>query len=333
MAFLTGQTWYCKSGAWTAVTAWAASTSISAGALRRQNAAPSVGNERVFAATVAGTTGGSEPTWGITQGAKTTDNTVTWIEITGKPGVNGDTTNSAVWLNVKNTAVSQGLLIYDSVTASLQVCTTAGTAGNGSAPSFSATAGVTTSDNTVTWTSLGLASNFGAYAAPWARLNLGLASGNFAAQNDTVYVSNNHAETQASSINYGAASYTDSINSFFSVICVNDTATPPTAAATGASVSTTGTNSITVGANSNNTYIYGVTFNAGSAANTANITTNVNQTGGADSLIMDNCTFNLNNTSSSSEILINNGNGIDELCKGKLKGFETLGRHVDNLRL
>ena len=59
MAFLTGQTWYAKSGGWSAVSAWAATTSYAAGVLRRQLASPTVGNERVFAAVVAGTSGGA----------------------------------------------------------------------------------------------------------------------------------------------------------------------------------------------------------------------------------------------------------------------------------
>ena len=40
-----------------------------------------------------------------------------------------------------------------------------------SEPSFSDTAGTTTADNTVTWTSLGVVGNFTAFGAPHARLN------------------------------------------------------------------------------------------------------------------------------------------------------------------
>jgi hypothetical protein len=298
MAFLTGQTWYAKSGGWSAVSAWAATTSYAAGVLRRQLASPTVGNERVFAAVVAGTSGGSEPSWNLTQGASTTDGGVTWIEVTGKPGVNGDTTNSAIWATVKNTAVSQGVMIYDSVSGSLQLASTAGTAGNGSAPTFSATAGVTTADNTVTWTSLGLASGFSAWGAPWARLNLALATGFFVANNDTIYVSNNHAETQASLISYNALT-----NTGISIICVSDAAAPPTSTATTASVTTTGANGLSAGTTSSGgAYMYGLEFISGSGSTGENL--NIGSSLG--SLICDACTFELGTTGAASILISGN---------------------------
>src|ERR1700743_2932630 len=97
--------WYIDSSKYASVTAWAASTSIAAGALRRQLTTPAVGSERVFAAVVAGTTNSTEPTWTLTKGAKTTDNAVTWQEVTGQPGVNGDLANTPNWNAVKNTDV------------------------------------------------------------------------------------------------------------------------------------------------------------------------------------------------------------------------------------
>ena len=63
--------------------------------LRRQFTAPSFGSERVFACIVAGTTANTtDATWTTTKGAKTTDGTATWIEVTGQPGVNGDTSSA-----------------------------------------------------------------------------------------------------------------------------------------------------------------------------------------------------------------------------------------------
>lgn len=75
--------WYTSSVGWTAVTAWAASTAYSVGDLRRQLAAPTAGNERVFRCTTAGTSGGTEPAWTLTKGATTNDGTAVWTEVTG----------------------------------------------------------------------------------------------------------------------------------------------------------------------------------------------------------------------------------------------------------
>lgn len=75
--------WYVSSVAHAAVTQWAASTAYSVGALRRQLATPTVGNERVFRCTTAGTSGGSEPAWTLTKGGTTNDGTAVWTEVTG----------------------------------------------------------------------------------------------------------------------------------------------------------------------------------------------------------------------------------------------------------
>src|SRR4029077_13978030 len=132
MAF-ADTTWYCNAGNQSttghyAVTKWATGATIAAGALRRQNTAPAVGSERVFVCVVAGTTHATtEPTWTVTRGAKTTDNTVTWQECTGLSGVNGDLTNTPNWTTIKNTAIVLGQLIQRDNAASYQICTTAGT--------------------------------------------------------------------------------------------------------------------------------------------------------------------------------------------------------------
>ena len=180
---LVDNAWYVNYGdgsttGYYAITKWATGTAIAAGALRRQNTTPSVGNERVFVCIVAGTTHATtEPTWTVTRGGKTTDNTVTWQECTGIAALNGDATNTPSWTisatppgGVKNTAVTLGRVIKRNNGASYQICTTAGTAGNGAEPAFSNTAGTTTADNTVTWTSLGVVGNFTGWQAPHARL-------------------------------------------------------------------------------------------------------------------------------------------------------------------
>lgn len=81
--------WYVSSVAWTAVTAWAATTAYIIGDIRRQLAAPTVGNERVWRCTTAGTSGGSEPAWTLTKGSTTTSGTAVFTEITGQETFQG----------------------------------------------------------------------------------------------------------------------------------------------------------------------------------------------------------------------------------------------------
>jgi hypothetical protein len=283
--------WYVGSDKYNSITAWPTSGSISAGTLTRQNATPTVGNERVFAAVVGGTTGGSEPSWTVTKGAKTTDNTVTWQEVTGQPGVNGDLTNCPNWTAVKNTAVALGTVIQRNNGVSLQVCTTAGTAGNGSEPSFSDTAGTTTTDNTVTWTSLGVVGNFAAFAAPHARLANAFAS-TWGAAGDTFYVSSSHAETQASQITLAAPGTTSSPNN---VLSVPNSAAPPTTVSAGASISSTGANNILP---EGFAYVYGLTLNAGTGSTGGSIVPT-----GTSAWFMENCTLTLANNTGASQFI------------------------------
>lgn len=91
--------WFCSSVGWTNVTAWAASTAYSVGDIRRQAGSVTVGLERVFRCTTAGTSGAAESSitgsWGtnwlttsVTKGATCTDNTAVWTEITGSATYN-----------------------------------------------------------------------------------------------------------------------------------------------------------------------------------------------------------------------------------------------------
>ena len=201
-AYATPTAWYTHYGdgsttGYYAVTKRPQNSSVSAGALVRQFTAPSVGSERVFACVVAGTTANTtDATWTVTKGAKTTDGTATWIEVTGQPAVNGDTSSGHCPVWGASLTPTLGVIIYDSGTSSLQVCTTSGAGGTGSAPTFSGTAGVTTSDASAIWTSLGSAP-VRAWSAPHARLANALAWG--AAGND-FYVADNNAETASSTI-------------------------------------------------------------------------------------------------------------------------------------
>lgn len=228
--------WYVGSTKYTAVAQWAALTTLAVGAIRRQLAAPSVGNERCFrvSAITTGITGASEPSWNLGAGATTTDTGVTWTECTGVANQNGD--------------------------------------GGGTA-----------------------------WAAPHARLANAFASGWMAA-GDIAYVSNNHAETQASAITLLSPG---SSTSWCQVICVSDTTVPPIATATTATISATGANGITLqGAGfgvTGQTYYYGIGLLAGSAANSASIGIS-NANFNTLVTILESCTFNLNNTNSGSII-------------------------------
>ena len=72
-----------------AVAQWQATHAYSVGNIVRQLAAPAVNSERCFRCSVAGTSGGAEPTWVTTSGGTTSaDGTVTWIECTGNSAQN-----------------------------------------------------------------------------------------------------------------------------------------------------------------------------------------------------------------------------------------------------
>lgn len=294
--------WYVDSVAWTAVTAWASNTAKSAGNLIRQNAAPAVGNERVFAELAASctTTNGAEPTWTVSRGAKTTDNTCTWIEVTGQPGVNGDTTNSPTWLTNKNGAVSQGLIIYDSVSASLQIVTTAGTEGNGAQPSFSATAGNTTADNTVTWTSLGAASNFTAFEAPFDRMETADALSGAATAGDTIFVASEHAQS-SSTVGIGTNG-----TQGLPILYISTTKAVPPVYSAGASVTATGT--ISLPANGTGTVFDGVNFTSSTTSSPINVGT---ISGGYTKI--ENSTLSLTGAGASTLTLGNNSNAYVRL--------------------
>lgn len=83
-------TWFGSSVAYTAVTQWAALTTLAVGAIRRQLAAPAVNSERCFrvSAITTGITGAAEPAWTLTKAGVTTDAGVTWTECTGNSAQN-----------------------------------------------------------------------------------------------------------------------------------------------------------------------------------------------------------------------------------------------------
>jgi len=292
-------------GYWS-VALWTLNTPYAAGAVVRQKTAPAVGSERVFVCIVAGTSSNTtEPTWTLTRGAKqATDNGVIWQECTGIAGLNGDLTNTATWAQLKAVGTPNlGTVIQRNSGGSLQICTTAGTMAV-SEPAFSDTAGVTTNDGTSVWTSLGAPSNYSAWQTPHARLQAAVAtnwnpfSANPAnlqttAGNGTIFVGDNHAETQ------GATMTITPILSFTGmekIVCCDHTKAPPTAAAdlkTTATITTTGAFSITLSGLNGNLYFYGITFSAGSGA-VSNI---FNIAAGSSFYVFDNCVLKKAGTS------------------------------------
>ena len=306
---LVDNAWYVNSVTYGTVTAWAAATSYAAGNFRRQLATPAVNSERCFVCIVAGTSHATtEPTWVLTRGAKTTDNTVTWMECTGLAAMNGDAVNTPSWTitatppgGVKNTAVSLGQVIKRDSGASYQICTTAGTCGNGAEPSFSDTAGVTTTDNTVTWTSLGVVGNFTGWQYPIPRIFM---SNGWAVAGDIVYIASEHAESQAASI---STNLTGSINSPTNYLCVTKTNVPPTSAnlTTGASITNSGNVTTSLSGSGVYCYFYGITINSGTTG--GGISINL----GASCMVMERCNFNRSGGNGTNSIA---GNGADVTC-------------------
>jgi len=265
---LVDTVWYCNFGNGTstgyyAVTVRPQNAAVAAGVLRRQFTAPAVGSERVFVCIIAGTTGNvTDATWVLTRGAKTVDGTATWMECTGQPAVNGDLTNTATWAQVKATVSAVlGQIIKRSNNASYQICTTAG-AMSASEPAFSDTAGVTTTDTTAVWTSLGPVGNFTGGSAPHARLANVCTSTWFAAGN-TCYVGGNHAEAQTTAINITPLLTQATMGK---IVCHNQAGSYPPAAAdlrTTATISTTGAAQLTFNPTNGAIYVYGLTFIGG----------------------------------------------------------------------
>lgn len=301
MAFFD-TTWYTNFGdgsttGYYAVGAWTALTAYTAGQWVRQLAAPAVGSERCFVCIIAGTSLAAEPTWTVTRGAKTAEAAgPTWQECTGMSGPCGDTTNSAVW--VASRVLTLGEVYYDATSSSLQICSTAGTSKTAPQPSFSATAGTTTADNTATWTSLGATSNYTtAFKYPHARLSNAFATTWGVAGNQFAVASNN-AETRAAPLTLNSPGTQANP---CSVYCISNTTTLANATlATTASFNSTTTNSLGVSTTNNASYYYGCQFLAGTTNNAANITV-----GTQNALLptfLESCKLTLNNTASGSNI-------------------------------
>jgi hypothetical protein len=261
-------TWYMSSAGYAAIPVWTTGAARTVGQ-RVRATGPAINNERVFMCITAGSSHAStEPTWVNTKGGKTTDNTVTWQEVTGQPAANGDAANTPLSSAVRSTSPGLGQIIRNNSSTHFFIVSTQAAACGGSEPTFNTGTGATTTDGGVTWTCIGAVGAFAAWAAPHARMTPAVAAG-WAALGDTIYVSSTHAETQPSAISVAAGG---SAGVFISLICVAVAGSfPPTAAdvTTGASVSTTGASNLTV---NGSVYCQGIAFNAGTGAVSAGVT-------------------------------------------------------------
>lgn len=314
MAYASPSAWYSNYGNGTstgyyAVNAWATGVSTPPGTLIRQATLPTVGNERVFVSAplvtdTASHNTGTEPVWVVTKGAQNTDGLIHWQECTGQPGLNGDTTNSPQWTT--GSTPSLGLVIYDPTSGSLQICSTSG-AGGSVKPTFSATAGTVTTDTSAKWTSLGLASGFSIWKAPFARLQSAFAT-NWETSGALTFVSAAHAETQSTAMTLTSPGTSAAVTS--RVVCVlNAPATTPPGSAdvtTGASVSSTlvgGTPLTIQPANGGSIYYEGITFNCGSGTSGALCKLN----GNPGIQILENCQIVFGNTLGTSDLYVQGG--------------------------
>lgn len=140
---------------------------------------------------------------------------------------------------------------------------------------------------------------------------------------DTIYVSQAHAETTAAAISF---SWAGSLASPIRIICGNDAAEPPTAVSSAGTVTTTGNSDLSIMNTGGSTYVYGLTFIAGSGASgVARIFINRVANGRQ---FLENCSFQVATTNSGSVVFLGNGNGTIRLRSCTFK-FANAGQGVD----
>jgi hypothetical protein len=266
-------TWYCNAGdqattGYYAVAKRPQNAAVVAGQLVRQFTAPAVGSERVFICTIPGTTANvTDATWATTRGGITNDGTVTWQECTGMSAVNGDAVNTPPSSAVRNQSMSLAVIIKNN-TGTHYFVRTAGGSTSLTEPTFNTSTGATTTDGSVTWTCIGPVGNFTGGQAPHARLANACAANWFAAGN-TVYVGDNHAESQATAITIAPAG--SSLTTVGKIICHNHSGSYPPGTSdltAGASISTTAGVNITFNPTGGGSafYLYGISFVVGAGS-------------------------------------------------------------------
>lgn len=150
-----------------------------------------------------------------------------------------------------------------------------------------------------------------ASGANWANAMLTLLAATAAcAAGDAIYVSEDHSESNGSTTSLNPAS---SLSTPTSIYCVNHSGSVPPVSAdlrTTAVVATTTTNTLTVGGV--NALYYGIIFQCGSGANIANLTVALTS---PHQVKLVNCGLTLNNTGSSSKILLAFGGSSKVVCE------------------
>jgi len=127
-----------------------------------------------------------------------------------------------------------------------------------------------------------------------------------AAAGERIWVSQAHAETQASAMTLTSAG---TAAAPVEILCGNDGAEPPTALATTATSSTTGANSLAFGAGV--AFVYGITFSCGTGAGAANlqmITT-------SSAWHLESCQLSLATTAVGQQLTIGGGSGQQLACR------------------
>lgn len=115
---------------------------------------------------------------------------------------------------------------------------------------------------------------------------------------DDIFLSSSHAESTASAVTVNLAG---TPSSPVRIISANDSAEPPTTATAGASITTTGSNSLTIRGSA---YFYGITFSGASGAVNAGIV--LNDIGSANARqIYESCVFRAPGTGSSAWLGVN----------------------------
>lgn len=155
--------------------------------------------------------------------------------------------------------------------------------------------------------------------ATWALAKAKLAGADaIDAAGDSTYVSQVHAETTAGALTMTMAG---TVANPSKMVCVSDTAEPPTALATGASVTMTGAGALNVKGSG---YVQGIAFNAGNAAaNFVQMYLNISNAL-SSAQHYENCDFNIVDTHPSSFLQLGSPNASDNVrtkltnCRYKL---------------